>query len=375
MKDKCIWIMAGESSGDVYGADLAREIKNLHPEITIKGMGGVNMKAAGVDIITDSSELGVMGFIEVAKLYPLFLDILKKMTKQADEERPDVVITIDYPGFNLKFAKAVHALGIKTVHYVAPQVWAWGKKRLKTVPIFVDKLLGIFPFEEKVWSQTGVDFEFVGHPLVETLSRDKTKIERSKNTVVLLPGSRKSELDRLLKPLLLTAKALQKKRPNLCFVIPTPREKIRNIVVKAISKYNFDFPINVTCGDTEDWLRQGTCALASSGTVTMQAAILGMPLVSVYKMNPISLFFMKRMIDLPYFTMANIISDKVVYEEFLQGQVKPSVLVPAVERILPEGERVDLVVDGMREMVKELGGKTNVSNNVVNAALSLISNE
>ena len=372
MKDKCIWILAGESSGDVYGADLARAIKSLRPEITIKGMGGVNMKAAGVEIITDSSELGVMGFIEVAKLYPLFLQILKDMTAQADEERPDVVITIDYPGFNLKFAKAVHVLGIKTVHYVAPQVWAWGKKRLKTVPTFIDKLLGIFPFEKKVWSETGVDFEFVGHPLVETLSRAKVKVERSKNTVVLLPGSRKSELDRLLKPLLLTAKALQKKRPNLCFVIPTPREKIRNIVVNTISKYNFDFPINVTCGDTEDWLRQGTCALASSGTVTMQAAILGMPLVSVYKMNPISLFFMKRMIDLPYFTMANIISDKVVYEEFLQGQVKPSILVPAIERILPEGERVDLVLDGMREMVKELGGKTNVANNVANAALSLI---
>jgi lipid-A-disaccharide synthase len=373
MKDKCIWILAGESSGDVYGADLAREISKVAPNVVVKGMGGVNMRAAGVEIFTDSSELGVMGFVEVAKLYPMFMRILRDMTRMAREERPDVVVTIDYPGFNLKFAKIAHELGIKTVHYVAPQVWAWGKKRLKTMPNFIDKLLGIFPFEKNVWSRSGIDFEFVGHPLVESLARDKVKVERSKDTVLLLPGSRKSELDRLLMPLLMTAKALQKKRPNLCFVIPTPRENIRNIVVNTIAKCNFDFPIKVTCGYTEDWLRQGTCAIASSGTVTMQAAILGLPLVSVYKMNPISLFFLKRMIDLPYFTMANIISDKIVYEEFLQGSVKPSVLVPAIERILPGGERVELVSEGMREMVKELGGKTHVAKNVADSVLSLIS--
>ncbi len=372
MKDKCIWILAGEASGDVYGAELATELKSLHPDVTIKGMGGVNMQRAGVDLIADTSELGVMGFIEVAKLYPTFMRLLKKMIDTAAEERPDVVVTIDYPGFNLRFAKAVHALGIKTVHYVGPQVWAWGKKRLKTLPTFIDKLLVIFPFEMPIWQKTGIDVEFIGHPLVETLAKKRVKIERSKDTILLLPGSRKSELDRILTPMLNTAKALKKKRPQLRFVISTPREKIRNMVLNEITKANLGFAINVTCGDTETWLQQATCGLAASGTVTVQAAILGLPVVSIYKMNPLSLFLMRMLIKLPYFTMANIISDKVVYEEFLQGKVKPSILVPAVERILPTGERAELVVTDMKEMVDKLGGESTVANNAATSILSLI---
>lgn len=369
---KTIWILAGEASGDIYGADLAKALKAQNPNVTIKGMGGEKMRDAGVEIITDSTELGVIGFIEVMKMYPTFHKIFHRMLKQAEEEKPDVVVTVDYPGFNLRFAKKVHELGIRTIHYVSPQVWAWGKKRLKTMPKFIDKLMVIFPFEVDVWKPTGMDVEFIGHPLVESLQKQKIKVERDKNTVLLLPGSRFSELNRILKPMLKTAAELKKKRPELKFVISTPREKIRSYVTEQLTHLNFDFPIKVTCDDTVKWLQQAGTGLAASGTVTVQAAILGLPLVTVYKMNPVSLTLFRMLIKLPFFTMVNIINKKKTYEEFLQSQVKPSALIPALERILPNGARREQVVAEMKEMVQNLGGEKSVAETAATSILSTI---
>ncbi len=375
MSKKTIWILAGEASGDIYGAELAEALFAANPDLTIKGMGGIKMLEAGVDIITDSTELGVIGFVEVMKMYPTFHKVFNHMLKTAEAEKPDVIITVDYPGFNLRFAKKVHQFGIKTVHYVSPQVWAWGKKRLKTMPKFIDKLMVIFPFEVDVWKESGIDVEFIGHPLVQSLNSRKIKVDRDKNTVLLLPGSRFSELKRILKPMLKTAFELKKKRPELKFVIATPREKIRSYVMEQMTHMNLDFPINVTCDDTVEWLQRAGSGIAASGTVTVQAAILGLPLITVYRLNPITLAMFKMLIKLPFFTMVNIINGKETYEEFLQNQVKPSALIPAMERILPGGERREEVVEGMREMVRNLGGEKSVAETAANSILNMIDNK
>ena len=365
--------MAGEASGDAYGADLTEALKNFQPGTIVKGMGGEKMKAAGVDILVDSTELGVVGFVEVLKHLPTFLKLFKGLVQRAAEERPDAVVLIDYPGFNLRFAKKMNELGIKVVYYVSPQVWAWGKKRIKTIPHIVDKMMVIFPFETDVYQTDLMETVFVGHPLVGILNKRRIADERSKDTVLLLPGSRSSELNRLLAPMVKTAVELYKKQPHLKLVISTPRERVRTMVQEKLDSMNVDLPLQITCGDTEEWLQKATCGLAASGTVTVQAAILGLPLVVGYRLSPMSYLISKMLVDIPYFTMVNLVTNRRVYEEFLQGDVCPAVLVPALEKILPEGERRKEVEEGMIEMIQKLKSGQDVAANAAAEVFKTIS--
>ena len=165
-----VWIIAGESSGDLYGARISRELKKISPDIDISGMGGEEMKKEGLELMVDSTELGVVGIIEVIKIYPTFKRIFNMLVDEAGKQRPDAVVMIDYPGFNLRYAKKLHALGIPVIYYVSPQVWAWGKKRIPEIARIVKKMMVIFPFETKTYDGTDLDVEFVGHPLAELLS-------------------------------------------------------------------------------------------------------------------------------------------------------------------------------------------------------------
>ena len=229
---KKIWIIAGEASGDLYGAELTKALRQIAPEVQISGMGGLKMRETGVDIFMDSTELGVVGIIEVAKSVGLFRKLLKQMTEKAVEERPNLVVLIYYPGFNLRLAEKLHKLGIKVVYYISPQVWAWKKGRIPKIARDVTRMLCIFPFEPQVYAGTGLETKFVGHPLLEILRpyREK-KVERDDNLVLLLPGSRGGELKRHIPPFLDTAVQLLKKHPALRFAMPLPREKTKNILL------------------------------------------------------------------------------------------------------------------------------------------------
>ena len=228
---KKIWLIAGETSGEMYGARLATELKTLAEkngrELHISGMGGIKMRDAGVDILVDSSELDVIGILEVFKHIFTFVKIFKYLVKRAKEERPDAVVLIDYPGFNMMLAKALHKANIPVIWYISPQVWAWKKYRIKQLEKYCRKMLVIFPFEVEVYQDTTLDTEFVGHPLLEMVeSRRDPAIIRDPDTVVLLPGSRSVEINRLLKPMLETVTQLKKRHPALKFVLTAPREKI-----------------------------------------------------------------------------------------------------------------------------------------------------
>ncbi len=370
---RTIWLVAGESSGDMYGAQLARALWQRSPELVLRGMGGHAMTQAGVDCFVDSTELGVVGIVEVLKSIRFFLKLLKSLEIKAMEERPDAVVLIDYPGFNLNLAQRLHRLGIPVVYYISPQIWAWRKGRIRRIVRDVDKMLCIFPFEPAVYANTPLDVTFVGHPLLEQLAPlRETPAQRDPNLVLLLPGSRRSELKAMLPFFIRTAAELHRRRPELTFVMPLPREGIQVFAKEQLTKLNApDVPeIRLTVGDTRQWMRRASAGLAKSGTVTVEALILNLPLVVTYKVNWLTWRIGKLLVKLSSITIANLIAGKTVFEEYLQHDAVPEKLAPALLDILPEGRRRQQVEEDMRQCRERLGEKLNVSQNVADAVLA-----
>ena len=358
---KKIWIMAGEASGDLYGAELAAEVRRLAAErgetVELSGMGGAAMIAAGVPVKVDSTELGVMGAFEVLKLLFTFLRIFRELVRAAKAERPDAVVLIDYPGFNLRFAKAMHRAGIPVYWYISPQVWVWNKRRLPILAQVCTKMLVIFPFEVDVYAGSGLRTEFVGHPLTDLVSgRRDPAITRDGSTFLLLPGSRRHEVERLLPPMLEVVRQLRLRHGELRFHLAAPREKIAAMcreIIAVFRRRHADLPeIELSVGDTGYWLQRAGTGLAASGTVTVECALAGLPLVVGYKLNFFTLLLASVLVKLyrGFFTMVNIIADRAVYQEFLQWRFRARELLPAVEAILPGGSRREEVEAGMNEV-------------------------
>lgn len=374
-EDKTIWIIAGEASGDDYGARLAEALLSRQPGLCLKGMGGEQMRKAGVDTVIDASELGIVGIFEVIKHLPLFFRLFKHLLAQIRQDAPAAVVLIDYPGFNLRLAQRLHQLNIPVLYYISPQVWAWKKGRIPKIAASVDRMLCIFPFEPAVYAHTDLRAEFVGHPLLQILSpwRERAE-EREKDLVLLLPGSRGGEIRRLLPVLLKTAVLLHQQRPELRFEIPLSRSSTLELGRQIVAAENLpaDFPeVVFSVGQTRDRMRSAVAGIAASGTVTVEAAILGLPLVVIYKVNWLTWLVARRLVKLPYITIANLVTDSCVYEEFLQSSAEPVKISKALLKILPGGERHLLVVEGIAKTVAMLGGDSNVSDTVAQHVLDL----
>lgn len=376
------WIISGEASGDMYGARLARELRTLTDgNVRVAGMGGPDMRKAGIDILVDSTELGVVGLVEIFKHIFLFIAIFFGLVRRARKERPDAVVLIDYPGFNLRFALMMYLSRIPVIWYVSPQVWAWGKHRIPKLAKYCGKMLVIFPFETDTYAGTGLDVEFVGHPLVDIIrERFDSSLSRDPDTFLLLPGSRTHEIELLLDSMLDTVRELHVRHPQLKFVLSAPRERIYRRAEEIIAAYRRSHDglpeIMLTCGDTPQWQQRAGTGLAASGTVTVECAIAGLPLVVVYRLKPLTFQIARRLVKLfrGFFTMVNIIADKRVYEEFLQFQVCPEMLVPAIEHILPGGERraeVEADIDKVKDML--CCGSDNASVNAARACMKFVS--
>jgi lipid-A-disaccharide synthase len=356
---EAIWIVAGEESGDAYGARLARELVRQRPGLVLRGMGGRAMAATGVEILVDSSELGVVGFIEVFRHLGTILRALAVLVEQAERERPAAVVLIDYPGFNLRLARRLHGLGIPVVYYVSPQVWAWKRGRRHQMAAWCRRLLCIFPFEPPHFADTGLEVRFVGHPLLEILAEAREAAAvRDPDLVLLLPGSRRGELERLLPRLLQSAAALRRRQPRLRFVMPLPRPALVEVARRCLHEADPELAaaVSIDVGRTRHWMQVAVAGLATSGTVTMEAAILGLPLVSVYRVSWLTYCLGRLLIHgIRFFTIVNLVADREVFEEFLQGEVRVGRLVPALEAILPGGARREAVLQGMADAVAALG--------------------
>ena len=366
---KKIWIISGEESGDIYGAKLARELQTIAAangeELKLSGMGGARMIAAGVDVLVDATELGVIGLFEISSKIFTFIKIYFQLVKAAKEERPDAVVMIDYPGLNLRLAKAFYKAKIPVVWYVSPQVWVWNKKRKPVLARVCSKMMVIFPFEVDVYADTKLPTEFVGHPLIDIVrERTDPSVVRDNDTLLLLPGSRKMEIDRLLPSMLDTVAELGKKHPNLKFHISSPRERIAGLCRKRLEKYRRKYPdspeVTLSVGDTGYWLQRAGTGLAASGTVTVEAAIAGLPLVAGYRLHSLTLLLAAGLVKLyrGFFVMPNIIAGREIFQEFFQWRFAPKYLVPALEAILPGGSRRAEVEAGMDEVRNALSAKS-----------------
>lgn len=366
---KNIWILAGETSGDIYGARLAQELREIAKEngeeVSFTGMGGPKMMESGIPVKVDSTELGVVGIFEVTKMLFTFIRIYFYLVKEAKKERPDAVILIDYPGFNLLFALAMWRNNIKVVWYVCPHLWVWAKWRLPVLARICYKMLVIFPFEVEVFEPTPLRAEFVGHPLIDLVAeRRDPGITRDMSSFLLLPGSRTLEVKRLLPTMLECVTELAPRHPELKFYLSAPREKIAKQCREIYDKFKKKHPevpeLKISVGDTAQWQQRAGTGIAASGTVTVESAIAGLPLVVGYRMGWGTVLVALVLVRLyrGFFTMVNIIANREVFPEFFQHKFSVKNVVPAVEAFLPGGARRKQVEDDMIEVKQLLSPKS-----------------
>ena len=338
-----ILISAGEASGDIHAAAVTAALKKIDSAIEVFGMGGDALRAAGGEVLFDIKDHGVMGFVEVIKKLPDLFKLRSDFARVMDERKPDCLVVVDYPGFNMKLAKVAHDKGIPVVSYIAPSAWAWNKGRAKNVAKIVDKVACIFPFEYDVYEEAGAPVEFVGHPLLDivhpTMERAEAEAWAGKEAghplVLLMPGSRLMELDKMLPTLLEGAKLIKKQLPEVQFAMPRAGTIPLELLQSKIKASGLE--IKITEGHNYDLFSVADLALATSGTVTLEAALCGLPSVIVYRTSALNAFIARRVINIPNIGLPNIVAGRQILPELLQEDFTPAnVANTAVELLAPE---------------------------------------
>lgn len=353
-----IMMSAGEASGDVHGASLAREIKRLAPETELFGLGGNLMAEAGVKLVRNCKDYNVMGVVEVVMNLRRILRLLDDLTEAIRNEQPDLLVLIDYPDFNWRLAKRAKKLGIKILSYIPPSAWAWRKGRAKSCAAVADVFIAIFPFELPVYQAAGAKIFFLGNPLVDTVKPTLTKAEACKlfnvtatdEIVLLMPGSRRQEVKLLLPPMLDAVKILSATRP-LKFFLPVAESVDRLSLQRQIEAAGVD----VTLTDSArryDLMNIASAAMATSGTVVLEAALLDLPSVVLYKMAPLNFFIGKLLVDIKFFSLPNILADEKILTELLQDAVTPERIAAEILNLLDNRASV---VKKLQETCSKLG--------------------
>ncbi|MFQ5681059.1 MAG: lipid-A-disaccharide synthase [Candidatus Omnitrophota bacterium] len=324
-----IIIIAGEASGDLHAANLAREIKNLRPDVQLSGWGGETMRRFGVEIYYPLTKLAVVGFAEVLKNYQKFKRVFDSILEKIDEIKPQAVVLVDYPGFNLRLARQIKKRNIPIIYYISPQVWAWGKKRLRLIKRVVDKMLVVFRFEQKLYRDAGIPCVFVGHPLLDIARPTmpikeclrQWKIDPGRPRLAILPGSRNKEVQRLLPIMLRAAKIISEEKIGLQIII-LRSSSVPEDIFKEISK-NFSLRTRLITEKTYDGLNICDFAIVASGTATLDTAIMQRPFVITYRISTISYFVLKSLIKIKSIGLVNIVAQKRIIPELLQKNAHP----------------------------------------------------
>lgn len=356
-----IMFSAGEASGDTHGASVAKALLDKYPEVQLFGMGGDLMKQAGVDIIYDIQQLGFIGIVEIVKHLPTFFKLRSFLKEAMLREKPDVLVCIDYPGFNMKLAKVAKELHIPVVYYIAPTIWAWNKGRGKDIAKTVTKVASIFPFEAEAYREFGVDVEFVGNPLVDivhpTMSVEAALAhfgaEATSRNILLMPGSRKQEVEGLLPTMLAAAELLYEKHQDLKFFLPRahtiPREEIDRIL------QSYSVPVTVTEGHNYDLMQICTACIAASGTATLETALMNVPTVLIYKVAPVTYGIGKLLVKIDHIGLPNIMAKRRIIPELLQGDVTPENVEREVANILDDEAVYTQMKADLAQVKVELG--------------------
>ncbi len=356
-----ILIIAGEASSDLHGSNLVKAVKLLDKEIDFFGLGGPLMKASGVDVKFDIASRAFIGVIEVFKHIGYFSNIYAHMTSLLDTNRPSLAILIDYPGFNLRFARELKKRKIPIIYYISPQVWAWGKKRINVIKQLVDKMLVIFRFEKELYDSYGIDCDFVGHPLLDIVKPAK-EVEDFKKMlglngsypiISLLPGSRENEIRHILPIMLNTSRLIKNAFGEAQFILIKATTIPVSLIGEIIGKSFTDLNIKTYENDNYNLLNISDFALVCSGTATLETAILGKPMIVIYRVGFLSWFILKNLIKIPNIALVNVIAAKKIVPEFVQFKARPSLIAEEAIRILKSSNEMLKIREGLNS-IKEV---------------------
>lgn len=378
-----IYLIAGEPSGDLLGSRLMRALRTkTNGNVEFFGLGGDTMEREGLKPLFDISELAVMGIFEVIPSIPRVLRRIRQTTEDVVNRRPDMVITVDSWSFCSRIHKALRKLktGIPQVHYVAPQVWAWKKRRAKTMYKYIDRLLTLLPNEPKYFTKHNLAADFVGHPVIESEAlkangedfRRKFEIAPKKRIISILPGSRHTEVSRLLPDFLAAAELLHEQNPDMCFVLPTVKTVARR-VKKMLKKNPLPLVVVETEADRYSAFQASSAAIAASGTVALELAICNIPHIIAYKVSALTYLMAKYLVKLKYVNLTNILLNRGVVPELLQDKCTPQNIVKEIHELLKDGQAYDRQMDGFKEVKEYLSsGRQTPSENAADIVLDML---
>ena len=361
MKKIKLMIIAGEASGDLQAANLIKSLKSINPHLEIFGMGGKKMQAEGAEIIYDITGLAIVGFFEVLKHLVTFKKIFEKLAGLLETRKPDAVILVDYPGFNLRFAKVAKEKNISVIYYISPQVWAWGEQRIHEIKKYVDKMIVIFGFEENIYKEAGVKASFVGHPFLDIVKPLWKKEETIKTChlrhdsikVALMPGSRKKEIEKHLPCMLKACEIIKNKIPNAEFIISKIKELDQNLYHKIINGSK----IKPHSLDNKPYevMDIADLVIVSSGSATLEVAIMEKPMVIIYKTSFLTWLLARNLIKIPDIGLVNIVAGQRVVPELVQFDVTPKNIAREALDILTNHKRIHEIKENLRKVKSKLG--------------------
>jgi lipid-A-disaccharide synthase len=356
-----IMISVGEASGDLHGGRVALALRELQPDIILLGMGGQAMRKAGVNIVYDIAELGVMGIVEVIKNLRRLYVLRDRLVDIMIREQPDALVVIDYPGFNMKLAQKAKDLGIPIISYFSPSAWAWGKGRAKDTAAIVNRVAAVFPFEATVYEEAGANVTFVGHPLLDIVKPSLEKnaayelfgADSTHPVIMLMPGSRVQEIDNLLPDMVGAAELIAQKFPECQFYLPRASTISRERIAPLLS--NAAINLTITQENTYDLMNISNLAIATSGTATLETALMNVPTVIVYRANPLTYWLGKWLVNIPYFGLPNIVAGRQVVPELLQAAVTADRIAVESLAILESPDRQQQIKADLAEVRHKLG--------------------
>jgi lipid-A-disaccharide synthase len=362
MAQKHILIICGEASGDLNAANLAQKILEINPDIKISGVGGALLRQAGAKILYDIKDLSVIGLFDVLKKLPKFLALKNFILRKIKEDAPDVIIFVDFSGFNLRLAKKINN-AIPTIYYISPQVWASRPGRIKTIKKYITRMIVLFKFEQEFYKKYGVDADFTGHPLLDIVKPtletkeflNEFNLSSLRAVIALLPGSRKQEIKNILPVMLKTSYLIEKKLKGAQFLIAKSPQVDWDVYNRITQGINLD--LKIAEGKTYDCLNTADFCMVASGTATLETAIMQKPFVIVYKMDLLNYLLYRPQVKLPYIGMVNIVAGRKIIPEFIQFRARPDRIAHEVLKILKNPSQIEQMKTGLSQIKSLLGEK------------------
>lgn len=359
-----LYIIAGEPSGDLHGKNMLRALRGQLPDLEVRGVGGDGLAAEGMSLVRHIRDTNFMGFVQVLQNLGTIRQLFRDVKADILKFRPEAVVLIDYPGFNLRMARFCKEHGIKVFYYISPQVWAWKKGRVKQIRAYVDRMFVILPFEKAFYEGEGIDVDFVGHPLLDEIAEGGYDgeslrvrlLEPGQRLVALLPGSRKQEIGRMLPRML----AMVERFPDCQFVVAGAPTQDREFY----DRYLQGSGVELVEGQTYELLSAADAALVTSGTATLETALFGVPEVVCYAGSPLSVWLARQLIKVKFISLVNLVMDREVVRELIQGELNTSNLQNELQKLLDPGHRSKLQQE--YALLKEKLGSSGASEQLAN---------